>query len=392
MDKKLNILWLPAWFPSRVNFLGGDFTERYADAISAYSNITILYVVKDVSLSKRSQVEIERKGSMVIYRSYYSGKDKQGVAGRIISLARYHYLLFSLYNKATKERGNFSFVHIHVPLRQSLLAVWLKIKNNLNYVITEQHSWYMPNREGFFTSSRPVQAMIKYVFKNASKVHTVSHSLGKELIFANLVNSYTVIPNVVNTTIFNRSDFKTENDSGHTDFIAITGDVFHKNTDGIIRAFTKFVHLGHRASLHIVGPNINFLEQLSKDLGIYNNIIFYGAVSNEKVASAMQKCDAMIFFTRFETFGCVMAEALCCGIPIIASKLPVLEENLIESENGIFVIPENEDDLTSKLVYFTKNFSIFNKGVIAEVAKEKYNYSKVAKQMIAFYTSIESEL
>lgn len=394
MDKKINILWLPAWFPSRVDFLSGDFTERYALAVSAFRNVTVLYVSKDVSLiKKRKEIEIERKDNLVVYRAYYSGKDVQGRVGKFISVTRYYVLLFSLYKKAKKERGNFTFVHIHVPLRQCLLAIWLKLKSGLNYVITEQNTWYTSHREGFFSTSLSIQRMIKYVFQNALKVHTVSFSLGEQLIKAKLIkNTFTVIPNVVNTAIF-KPPFETKKtETTLINFVAVNSDIFHKNTDGIIRSFEDFLVKGHIAVLHIVGPNFMPLKQLVKNLGIETNVVFYGALSNQNVASVMQQCDAMIFFTRFETFGCVMAEALCCGMPVIASRLPVLEENLIEFENALFVNPEDENDLTDKLLYFTEHRFSFDNKKIAESAKEKYNFSTVAKEMLDFYASVEHDI
>jgi glycosyltransferase involved in cell wall biosynthesis len=124
---------------------------------------------------------------------------------------------------------------------------------------------------------------------------------------------------------------------------------------------------------------------LAKNLDSNAQLIFHGALKNAEVAKRMQQCDAFIFFTRYETFGCVMAEALCCGKPLIASRIPVLEENLQEFVNAIFVRPEDENDLVAKLIYFTQNRDKFDMDEIAEKAAEKYNYALIGNEIFQWY-------
>jgi glycosyltransferase involved in cell wall biosynthesis len=272
-------------------------------------------------------------------------------------------------------------------LRQSLLALWLKWRFKMKYAVSEQNGWYMPGDRRFFRQNFLFRWFVKKIFNNAAALHVVSNSLGIELKKAGLfTRPYSVIPNVVNTNVF-----KQASDVNHKDaigFVAITGDTRHKNTDGIIRSFTAFLKKGYKATLHIVGPNIEDLKQLVQINGVEDNVVFYGAVSNEKVASITQLSDAMIFFTRYETFGCVMAEAMCCGLPVIASRLPVLEENLKEGVDALFVESEDEKGLTEKLIEFAQNRQQFNNDLIAANAKDKYNYHRAALQFMELYQKV----
>ncbi|HTB52525.1 MAG TPA: glycosyltransferase [Ferruginibacter sp.] len=387
MDKKLNVLWLPGWFPSKVDFLPGDFIERHARSASLLMNIVVLFVVKDTSANGKNIIEVEHANGLVIYRGYYTCSTKLGLFGRVISTLRYYTLLSQLYKKAKDEKGPFDLAHIHIVLKQGLMGRWLRLSERLPYVITEQNSWYMPGDSQFFLQSFFVQWMTRKIFKAASAIHVVSESLGKALVINHVIDKpFIVIPNVVNTAIFTLD--KTIDDLPGLNFIAVTGDIFHKNTDGVIRAFAAFRKSGADAKLHIAGPNVDLLKEIAQRERVEDCVVFYGAISNEAIAVLTKKCDAMIFFTRYETFGCVMAEAICCGVPVIASRLPVLEENLTEYENALFVTSEDESDLLNKLVYFAEHRAEFDATKIAYAAEKKYNYHTIAEKFKAFYLSI----
>jgi glycosyltransferase involved in cell wall biosynthesis len=376
MGKQMNLIWLPGWFPSRVDFLPGDFIERHAKAVSEYAMVTVVYIVKDSALKNgQSEIVKETTGNLTVYRGYYNANNK------ISAAILFYKLLFSLYKLAEKENGAFDLCHVHVPLKQSLLAIRLKRKINLEYVVTEHNSWYADG--GFLHQSLLLRRMVIALYSKAHAVHVVSKTLGGQLQkMIPVVRDYTVIPNVVNTDFFKPA---VKENKEPIKFITIMGNLWQKNTDGVIRAFAKLIKGGTYSILYVVGPNNSTLIQLAKELGIENNIIFHGAVPNKMVADLTCASDAMIFFTRYETFGCVMAESLCCGIPVIASKIPVLEENLIQNINALFVEPDNEDDLLQKLILFINQKDRFDNTVIAADAFTKYNYHTVGQQFLDFY-------
>ena len=389
--RKAHILWLPAWYPSKVDFLPGDFTHRHAEAVSKFVNVTVLYVTKDPSLSNNSSVvEVTIKGQLQIYRAYYNSGSGMGKLSKIWSVVIHFRLLFKLYGLSILEHGGFRLAHIHISLRQGLFAQWLKWTIGLKYVITEQNSWFMPVGNQFYPRSLLMQKMISSNFKNADAVHVVSQSLGHQLkLKFPFIKTFTTIPNVVDTNIFHHKKLSTQSRPVH--FFTITGDIYHKNTDGIIRAFADFIKQGNEGVLQIAGPNANQLTSLVAELSIDHAIKFFGPLKYDEVAIQMQQADVLIFFTRYETFGCVMAESLCCGTPVIASRIPVLEENLEEFKNTLFVPPEDEAQLTKKMIQFVVVNSEFNKDQIADTAQEKYNYENIGKQFFDFYSRILKE-
>lgn len=63
--------------------------------------------------------------------------------------------------------------------------------------------------------------------------------------------------------------------------------------------------------------------------------------SERAVIEAMQAADTFIFPSRSEGFGLVVAEAMACGLPVVASDIPVLSE-IVEHGNAGVLCPVND--------------------------------------------------
>jgi len=383
------VLFLASWYPGRTDFLNGDFVERHAKAIALKHDVTVISVVKDPQLkNKKYDFEYQENKNLKVYRGYYRQYQSNfAILNKAVSFFRYLKCTHTLFNLSVQKQGKPDLIHLYIPLRMGISALYLKFFKKIKYIISEQHSWYMPVSGGYEKNSRATKFFIKLIFRNASALHTPSETLGKILLQKKIFKgNYYVIPNVVNNTIFYPAD-NTQN-SSMPRFVTITGNVYHKNTDGIIRAFKKIADQEIDFVLDIAGPCTEDLKVLSEKFALSKNINFYGAVSYENVAKINQKADAMIFFTRYETFGCVIIEANACGLPVIVSDLPVIRENVTENFNGIFVKPEDEDDLAQKIIWYINHKNEFDKQKIALSAKDKFSYETISRQFDKLYKDV----
>lgn len=383
METRKKVVWLPGWFPSSVDSLSGDFIERHAQAVSQYADVTVVFVARDVACKKKYQTVIEQHKNLFIYRGYYKGV--KGLLSPLVSAFQFYFLLNKLYKMAALQHGPFKHVHVCVALKQSFFALLLCIFRKKEIIISEHNSWFIAGDDSFAHKPFFFKWLIKKIFAKSAAIHAVSAFLGNALVGKKLVTSSpVVIPNVVNTDFFYRIEKSNTDDVCH--FATVTGDVYIKNTDAVLRCFSRLrQQAGRKAVLHVIGPNDEVLKQQATQLQIESSVIFYGASSNKKVAAVMQECNALIFFSRFETFGCVVAEALCCGLPVIAANLPVLHENLVAGENAIFVDSGDEAALTQAMAVFMVNEGQFNRDAIAAAAAKKYNYAEVGKQIEGLY-------
>ena len=95
------ILWLPSWYPNRLEPYHGDFIQRHARAVSLGENVHVIYVVKDdkgvVTNDILTETNTEDRITQTIV--YYRVPSlKFSLVNRIISLQKY----FNLYRKAIK--------------------------------------------------------------------------------------------------------------------------------------------------------------------------------------------------------------------------------------------------------------------------------------------------
>ena len=76
MDKKLNILFLASWYPSKVSSQAGNFIRNHAQAVAQQCNVAVLHAVsreQDQELEIESQ-QLEGVFEVVIYYKKIKGK------------------------------------------------------------------------------------------------------------------------------------------------------------------------------------------------------------------------------------------------------------------------------------------------------------------------------
>lgn len=186
----------------------------------------------------------------------------------------------------------------------------------------------------------------------------------------------------MDTDIFSPAESNVRNT---TRFIHISGLDYQKNPEDIIKAFAKLKEKNSDFLLTVVGPGHDKLKLLAKELDIESHLNFYFEMPQIELAELIRQSNALILYSRYETFGCVLIEANACGVPVIVSDLSVFKETIRENVNGIFVTGNNPDLLAKKLLWFINNRNQFNHSEIAGQAKQLYNYERVGKMFSDWY-------
>lgn len=98
------------------------------------------------------------------------------------------------------------------------------------------------------------------------------------------------------------------------------------------------------ADYHIVlagsGPWAGKLQQLTTT---YPKLKLAGAVDTIQLASLYQRSKCFISLSRNESFGLVMAEAMACYTPVIATQTDGSEEQIVVGENGWLVSQQQSE-------------------------------------------------
>ena len=221
--------------------------------------------------------------------------------------------------------------------------------------------------------------------RNAASISVVSTYLGQCLEKLLPGIAFTVIPNVVDTFIFKPAD-RGENKAVSLIHISLLNH--QKNAEDIIRAMSILKEERLQFQLFIFGPPSDGLVKLAYDLNLQVEIEFHHEVPQVELAKFVQQSDALILYSRYETFGCVIIEANACGIPVIVSDIPVFHENVTEGLNGLFAEPENPRALATAIIKFLEERHRFNNENIADYTRKKYSYDRVGESFQTWYRKI----
>ena len=82
-----------------------------------------------------------------------------------------------------------------------------------------------------------------------------------------------------------------------------------------------------------------------------DRVDFRGRLSPEELPRVLAEAEIFVFPTVWGTegFGMVAAEAMACGVPVVASRIAAIPEVVLDQETGLLVEPGNPADLASKL-------------------------------------------
>ncbi len=106
--------------------------------------------------------------------------------------------------------------------------------------------------------------------------------------------------------------------------------------------------------------------------GLAHKIIIKGYIKD--MESAYHKNDLFIFLSEYESFGNVVVESILCGTPVIANRIPSMEE--IFEDNLDFIIDINNNFEESILKMFQNYPVLLSKtNTLAQEFKLKFSYS-----------------
>lgn len=378
----MNVLWLPSWYPSIEAPQNGDFIERHACAVSKKTNVRVIYIQSTKKIKGVAVVNNFKNKNLSEKLVLFSSR-------RFFNAIYYIFYFYKHLKLDFKINGVPDIVHVHVCFRSGLFALWLKWRYGIQFVITEHWTFFSNERKNNYSNGNLViKFLIKLIFKNAFYVLPVSGNLAKQLeSFFPFIRPI-VIPNVVDPGLFNYSNEYFDNQKPFK-FIHVSSLNELKNPIKILRVFEKLrCNYPNRVVLEMIGE-VNDDIKNTIDFENYNNgsVVFWGRKAHHTVASLMRTSDAFVLFSTSENLPCVIAESLCCGVPVISSAVGGIPEMLDES-NGILVTPGDENALYSAMENMLINYNRYDRKNIASEAQSKYNPDKVGNQIYEVYNKV----
>jgi len=387
-------LWLASWFPNRLDPLSGDFIERHALAASLYNEIYVIHLVKDdkglVPGSKFREAKIfntQCRAEIIYYKGRFKGI---GWLHKMHSNILYYFYFFRAIQSFIKTEGRPDAIHVHIALKAGLMALYMKICHKIPYLVSEQWTGLCPEaRPNLDDHSRIFRWLWKKVMKNANSWSAVSRYLGDAIQKKFGLSAYRVIPNVVDTEIF----YPGTNLQGLFAFIHVSTMNYQKNPQQIFQAISILKKKTPQLFVvYLFGGISPALQALAAELDILDRIEIRTPCPQPELAATMRNSQALILYSRFETFGCVIIEANACGIPVIVSDIPVLHENVVDGITGVFVPLNEPTALAEKMWWIMQHHREFLADTMISRTIQTYGYAIIGKQFESLYQSFENSM
>lgn len=382
------VLWLASWYPNSLDKFDGDFIQRQATAVALYCKVHVIYIKKDPRLKTDEEaVDITETGNLTEQIIYYNAVETGiGVIDRLLSHKKYLQHAKRAVAEYIQVNGNPDVVHVHVTMKAGILALWIKNKWGVKYIITEHWT-------GYFTESKPSvndynwyqKKLNKNILDQAALLLPVSANLGETISQQYSDTPWKVIPNVVDTTLFFLDNLKTDAFT----FVHVSYMSYQKNPEGILQAAKLLKEKGYAFKLEMIGNDDAELIEMAEAYGLNNeDVQFRASVSYAEVAGYMQQAAALVLFSRFENLPCVVLEALCCGLPVISSNVGGIAEVVNES-NGILVKSEDTNQLVLAMIAMIDRQDRYDEVAIAKQASAQFNYTTVGKEIFNCYNKMQ---
>jgi glycosyltransferase involved in cell wall biosynthesis len=136
------------------------------------------------------------------------------------------------------------------------------------------------------------------------------------------------------------------------------------------------------------GPEAAKHQQLVREMKLESRIRFLGRRMEQDLVDEMNKCDALLMFSFYETFSLVTAEAFSCGKPVISSRVGIAAG--MPSELGITVEKGNEKALTEAIEKFIQTRKAYDPAIIREYAVKHYSSEFVGAEFDKVYREVLS--
>jgi glycosyltransferase involved in cell wall biosynthesis len=379
------ILWLTSWYPNKTDRFTGDFIQRHALAASQYSHIIVLHVAKAEApfFPEGTFEEISVKGNLTEHILYYRCQISWKPLNRLVSTCKYFWHFSKLIRIYVRQGKKPVLAHVHVPIKAGLLGLWLRRKFGVEYLLTEHYGIYNSVvRESFGQRSRLFRYYTKKIVRQAAILIPVSRYLGEAICSLVIRRPYTVVFNTVDTTLFRLEPARREKFR----FVHVSGMEPVKQVDRILSVFRKAWDENQLIELMLVGKPDKEAQQLAVQTGLVGKAIFFaGEVEYPVVAQQLQQAQAMILFSKMENMPCVILEALCSGLPVLATRVGGISE-VVSAANGILIEPGDELALYQGILSMAQDYERFDRQQISGDAQRQFSYQAIGKQIDDLYS------
>ena len=349
----MRVLYLSAWYPTERDAMAGLFVQKHAEAVMEQgADVRVLYS--------------ERTGLAWLCDMYRGWK------------------------RLRREWGLPHVVQMNVLDKNGLLALWLKWRYHIPYILVEHWSGYLPVNFSFRGGWHAW--VMRHIAKRASAILPVSQMLEDAMKACGIENEHWQrIHNVVDDFFYHPIAPLTITPKGDKfRFLHVSCfDEKAKNVQGMLRAIRRLADKRQDFECIVVGTGMDHAQAMAyaRELMFPHGMLtFTGEQTPHEVAQWMQQSDCFVLFSNYENAPVVLSECLATGLPIISSRAGGIPE-MVTEQDGQLVNTQNERQLTNAMLWMMELVSKYPPQPIREHGR-KYSYAAVGKQLVELYQKV----
>lgn len=378
---KLKIWVVGRGIPNPQNKMLGSFELEQAQAL-AKSGADVVYL----GISVRSARNLHNIGfcnlnsfSVPVYSFNFP-------IGRVLPLTItdkvYDIAFTAISKRIIKEHGMPDIIHIHYPAQRPYNGLRRMQERGTRIIATEHWSKVQD-----MTIGKKARMNLTAFVSESDAFICVSSALKKSVIeLIGTSRRIEVVPNLVNP--FFNTQFQKKSKSFN--YVVSGRLVEFKQVNKVVQAFIEVFDKNENVSLTIAGggEQYNTIKSIIEKESREKQIHLLGSVSREKMAEIMAKSDALISYSRMETFCVPVIEAWMCGKPVIASgSIPVMIDNP-DKRLGVTVNEYSIETLETALRTMYNSQDDYDTKWIADYALTHFSESAIAHSLLKIYEAV----
>lgn len=286
-----------------------------------------------------------------------------------------------------KIRKNFKpdIIHAHVATVVGKYAIIIGKLYNIPVVVTEHMPTQMINYE------KKILRMIgHFVYKNSQFNACVSPFSKNELKFIFPDCQFEVIYNgIFLPKISNCNEQYAKKNYYNMSIVAAFYNEWVKGYQFLLPAIKIVKEKGYDVMLHIIGGGDfqSKYESLAKNLGVWENCIFYGNCNKDKVYDILRQMDFGLSTSLIESAGVSVQEGLMLGKPMVVTKSGGAN-SLVTNDNAIVVEKGSELEIANGIVKMIDNLSNYDSDLIKAYAIKNFEISQISDRYYSVYKDL----
>lgn len=279
-----------------------------------------------------------------------------------------------------KRCKQYDIIHVHHPDPMACLALFLS--GYKGKVVLHWHSDILQQKT-LLAFYKPLQ---KWLIRRAEKIIGTTPVYLSESPFLQRVQNKTVcLPIGVERMRFEKEDaekLKSEY-PGKKIVFSLGRLVTYKGYDSLIDA-AQYLSDDYVVLIGGTGRLENRLQKRIEILGIQSKVKLLGHIDKEKLSAYYGACDVFCLSSiqKTEAFGIVQIEAMSCGKPVVATRIPGSGVSWVNTHgvSGLNVTPGNAPQLAEAIRNITENEAVYRK--YSEGASQRYQELFTRERMI----------